>query len=259
VRDIEILRSLLKACNNISEFDHKGLSLLHIAADEGHLKVVKELLDRGININIKCRAGLPALCYAVNTGHTSIVEFLLDNGATTEGCRPANTHWMASPLFCAGNVAICKILDDRGINDWTVRSQCSYYIRFVPHLAAYSRGQPNTRTSWTSRVVHQLTPLHMIAWRGHIDVFRYVVENVQDVDINVEAEFGIRPLFMAILGGQTSMVKYMLEHGATTDGIYTPTRWTMLHLVARLGIHSIFTNLLEHGAGMYCYFSLLIS
>ena len=249
MRNVEILRSLLKACKNISEFDHKGLSLLHIAAEAGHLKVVKELLDGGININIKCHAGLPALCYAVNRGHTSIVEFLLDNGATTEGCGPANTHWLASLLSCAPNVAICRILDDRGINDWTERSQSSFIIRYVPHLAVYFNRENDTKKSWSSRVVHQMTPLHTIAWRGKLDVFKYIVEYVKNVDINVEAEFGIRPLFFAILAESTSMVKHMLEQGATTNGIYAPTGWTMLHLAALLGNHSIVTMLLEHGAG----------
>jgi ankyrin repeat protein len=211
--------------------------------------VVKELLDGGININIKCRARLPALCYAVHWGYTSIVEFLLDNGATTEGCGPANTHWLASLLSCAPNVAICRILDDRGINDWTERRQSSFHIRYVPHLAVNPSRQLYTGTSWVSRVVHQMTPLHSIAWRGKLDVFKYVVECVKDVDINVEAEFGIRPLFFAILAESTSMVKYMLEQGATTDGIYAPTGWTMLHLAAHLGNHSIVGMLIEHGAG----------
>ena len=247
MRNSEILRSLIKACKNICEFDHDGLSLLHIAADAGHIKVVQELLNGGINVNIKSREGRSALCYAVSRGHSSIVELLLDNGATNVDSGFENIYWMASLLACAPNVAICRLLDERGINNWTERIEASFGIRFVPHLADCT---DNLSTgNWVSRIVHQLTPLHHLAWRGYIDVFRYVVEYVKDVDINVEAEFGIRPLFFAILAESTSMVKYMLEQGATTDGIYTPTGWTMLHLAAHLGNHSIVRSLLEHGAG----------
>jgi ankyrin repeat protein len=243
---------LISACKNISEFDHEGLSLLHIAANAGHIKVVQELLDGGINVNIKSRGGLPALCYAVKSGHTSLVEFLLDNGATNVDSGPGEKYWTSSLLACAPNMAICRSLNDRGINDWTERIRSWFHIPFIPHFAVRQDIQLSTGKSWTSRVVHQMTPLHLIACHGCIDVFRYVVEYVKDVDINVEAEFGIRPLFVAILAESTSMVKYMLEQGVTIDGIYTPTGWTMLHLAAHLGHHQIVMNLLEHGAGMYC-------
>ena len=252
MRNAEILRVLIKACKNICEFDHEGLSLLHIAANAGHIKVVQELLNGGINVNIKSREGLSALCYAVNEGRTSIVELLLDNGATNVDSGSENIHWMASLLACAPNVAICRLLDNRGINNWTEKIKASFRIRFVPHFADCPDGQLSAGSSYTSVPVHQMTPLHHIAWRGYIDVFRYVVEHVKDVDINVEAEFGIRPLFFAILAGSIGMVKSMLEQGATTGGIYTPTGWTMLHLAAHLGYHQIVMCLLEHGAGMYC-------
>lgn len=252
MRNAEILRILIKACKNIYEFDHEGLSLLHIAANAGHIKVVQELLNGGINVNIKSGDGLPALSYAVKGGNTSLVEFLLDNGATNVDSGSGEKYWMASLLACAPNVAICRLLNDRGINDWTERSRNSFHIPFVPHLAVHPDDQLSTGNSWTSRVVHQMTPLHSIACGGYFDLFEYIVEYVKGVDINVEAEFGIRPLFFAILAGSIWTVKSMLEQGATTGGIYTPTGWTMLHLAAHLGHHQIVMCLLEHGAGMHC-------
>jgi len=80
-------------------------------------------------------------------------------------------------------------------------------------------------------------------------MFKYVVEYVKDVDIDAEAEFGIRPLFFAILAEQTSVVRYILEQGARPDSVYHPIKWTMLHLAAHLGNFQIVTILLDFGAG----------
>jgi ankyrin repeat protein len=81
-------------------------------------------------------------------------------------------------------------------------------------------------------------------------VIKYVVEHVKDVDLDIEAERGIRPLFLAILNERTSIVRYLLEQGARPDGVYQPTQWTMLHLAAHLGNVEIVTILLGFGAGM---------
>jgi ankyrin repeat protein len=247
VRDVGILKNLIKTCRNLSELDFDGLSLLHLAANSGLVKVARELLDGGIDVNIKSREGVTALCHAVNAGHTSIVELLLDNDATTKDC-PAEKHYMASLLSCAPNIAICRLLADRGLNDWTERTECSFRSPFVPGFTD-PRSRQSTTSAWSSNV-RQLTPLHHHAFRGSLEVIKYVVEHVKDVDLDIEAERGIRPLFLAILNERTSIVRYLLEQGARPDGVYQPTQWTMLHLAAHLGNVEIVTILLGFGAGM---------
>ena len=247
-RDTEILRKLIKACKNISEFDFEGLNLLHLASNSGQIEVVRELVNGGIDVNIQSRERLTTLCYAVSTGRTSIVELLLENGAKMENCCSASEHWMASLLSSVPNVAICRLLDDQGINDWTERTTCSFPSRFfVPHFTPTRKG--DGLNPWLSCKVHQLTPLHHLAYLGYIDVVKYVVEYVKDVDIDIEAGSSIRPLFFAILSEQITVVRYLLEKGANPNGIYRPTRWTMLHLAAHIGSYEIVTSLLEHGAG----------
>jgi ankyrin repeat protein len=254
VRDVGVLRSIIKTCSNLSELDFKGLSLLHLAASYGHAKVTRELLDGGIDVNIMSREQLPALCYAVIEGHTSIVELLLENDASTEACRPDQGHYMASLLSCAPNVAICRLLNDRGISDWTERTQCSFRGPFVPSFIPAWSGQ-STTSVWSSPI-HQLTPLHHHAFRGSLEVVKYVVEHVKDVDVDIEAEFGIRPLFLAILNKHTSVVRYLLERRARSDSVYRPTRWTPLHLAAHLGNEAIVAILLGFGAGMLAQTSI---
>lgn len=248
VRDIEILRKLIKACKNLGELDSKGLSLLHLASDSGHIKIVKELIDGGLDVNIRSTDGVPALSHAVDAGHTSIVELLLDNGAKIDELRSQTQYYMSSLASRVSNVATCRLLDERGISDWTEKTECIFYAPFVPGFTT-TPGVQSRAGVWLSPMIRQLTPLHHIALRGYLDVVTYVIEHGKDVDIDAEAAFGIRPLFVTILGRRYPVVRYLLAQGAKTDAVYTPTQWSLLHLAAHIGDDGIVELLLEHGAG----------
>ena len=58
-----------------------GETLLHRAADFGHVDVVRLLLDEGVGIAVQTRFGKTAMQLAASRGHQSIVLLLLDNGA----------------------------------------------------------------------------------------------------------------------------------------------------------------------------------
>jgi ankyrin repeat protein len=243
-RDVEVFRKLISNCKYLTELDFSGLSLLHLASTFGHLKVVRELLNGGIDVNIECRNQTTALSYAVSGGHTAIVELLLDSNATTK--VDCSVQWRASLLSRATNITICRLLNDRGINDWTEKTLCSFHTVFIPH---FSTSRPGSNDStWVSRLIKDLTPLHHAAFRGCIDVFKYVVEYIQEINIDVEAEFGIIPLFFAIICQKNSLVKFLLAHGAKPDAVYKPAKWTMLHLAAFIGNNEIITDLLAYGA-----------
>jgi hypothetical protein len=245
-RDVEILGKLISDCKDLTELDFRGISLLHLASKFGQLKVVQELLNGGIDVNIECRDRITALSYAVSGGHTAIVELLLDSNATTKVDCNVKENWRASLLSQATNITICRLLNDRGINDWTEKTVCSLHTVFIPHFST-SRLGVNDGT-WLSRPIKDLTPLHHAAIRGCVDVFKYVVEYIQEINIDVEAEFGITPLFFAILCKRNSLVRYLLEHGAKPDALYKPIKWTMLHLAASMGNYEIVINLLAYGA-----------
>ena len=229
------------------------MSLLHLASGFGHTKVVKELIDGGINVNILSKGRLVPLYQAVSKGHTSTVELLLDSGAKMDDCGSARDYEMASLVSQVPNVAICRLLDERGISNWNERTDCTFYGKFVP---GFTTTPLQNMGAWRSSHVQKLTPLHHIAFQGRLEVLEYVVEHCKDVDIDTEADYGIRPLFLAIVALRNNVVRYLLKKGAKPDSIYKPTRWTMLHFAAQLGERLIVESLLEHGAGRYREISL---
>ncbi|XP_070694447.1 BRCA1-associated RING domain protein 1 [Pempheris klunzingeri] len=89
--------------------NHKGETLLHLAAIKGDVEAVKELLDQGADPNLKDNAGWTPLHEACNLGHLAVVEVLLSRGVLLNTPGYEND----SPLHDAvrnGHPAIVKLL-----------------------------------------------------------------------------------------------------------------------------------------------------
>ncbi|XP_031714195.1 BRCA1-associated RING domain protein 1 isoform X1 [Anarrhichthys ocellatus] len=89
--------------------NHKGETLLHLAAIKGDVEAVKELLDQGADPNLKDHAGWTPLHEACNLGHLVVVEVLVSRGALLNTPGYEND----SPLHDAvrnGHPAVVKLL-----------------------------------------------------------------------------------------------------------------------------------------------------
>jgi len=101
--------------SSIHEKDEYGLSLLHIAAENGFLDVLSVLIHKGGKINEVDSQGAAPLHYACKEGHTSAASLLLENGASLS---PDN--YGLNPLhYCVkhGHVDTAKLLLDQGHRD----------------------------------------------------------------------------------------------------------------------------------------------
>jgi ankyrin repeat protein len=88
---------------------------LHVAASNGQLEMVKELVKRGIEINARGSiADGNALNEAASEGHHEVAKYLLEAGSEMDVSEPER-----NPLFGAiqsGNLDIGKLLIERGID-----------------------------------------------------------------------------------------------------------------------------------------------
>jgi ankyrin repeat protein len=73
---------------------HSGqMELLHFAARDGELDLVRSVLDAGSDVNEPAENSWTPLHFAAEGGHVFVVQFLLDRGAdpsamTSEGYTP---------------------------------------------------------------------------------------------------------------------------------------------------------------------------
>jgi ankyrin repeat protein len=235
----EILRQFILQCKDTSELDTDGMSLLHLASDNGHLNIVQQLLGTGIDVNILSRKRLTALALAATKGHTKIVELLLDHNSTIG----SGTTWYL--LGRIPSLTIYTLLDDKGVIDWKETSSLVFPTNFVPKFS--TRKPAKIRGKWVSIVVDNLAPLHLLANSGHVNVLRHFFEHVPNINVNLEASHGLTALFFAVLAENQEKVEFLLSVGAQVDAVF-PQKWTSLHLSAFLGNAEIVEVLLSHGA-----------
>jgi ankyrin repeat protein len=72
------------------EVNHPGWSALHYASTNGHLEIVRFLLDNGAYVDPESPNGTTALMMAARGGHIQIVKLLIDRGANISNSNQLN-------------------------------------------------------------------------------------------------------------------------------------------------------------------------
>ncbi|XP_017332160.1 60 kDa lysophospholipase isoform X5 [Ictalurus punctatus] len=81
IGDVEALEAIKEMGGNLSMEDYDGRTPLHIAACEGHFKLVQYLLSQGATVYAKDRYGNTPLLNAVRFRHKDVVKLLKKTGA----------------------------------------------------------------------------------------------------------------------------------------------------------------------------------
>ncbi len=93
--DVETLKSLGLGKTQIDLKNHKGYSLLMLAAYNGHQELVQHLLDLGADTNSVDAAGNSILMGVAFKGHTEIARLLLKYRASATYANPKNQTALA--------------------------------------------------------------------------------------------------------------------------------------------------------------------
>jgi ankyrin repeat protein len=242
--DIELLKNLRIRGIVTAESDP-----LRLAAEKGHLKVVKYLLDSYIDVNLSIlkKAKEAALHAAAQSGYELVFEELQKGEINASALV---NDW--TPLHRAaelGNLLICRQLlkeeTNVDVNATTTDDEKSTPL----HLATLS-GQLSTigfllesAADIDSKDSKSLRPLHQAAASGLVDAVDLLLSLKAPID-SIESE-GQTALHVAVEGNHTRSVQALLLGGADAD-VTAHSGGTPLHLIARNGNLEIAKILLEY-------------
>lgn len=199
----------------INTANDKGYTALMLAAQCGHLGLVKALLAKGAEINTVAKNGKTALVLAAEHGHLDLLQFLLEKGANL---NPSNNKELSAYLTAAeqGHLKVVQYLLAKGVDVNTV-----------------------TKSGYTA--------LMLAFMKGHLDVIEYLIK--QKIDVNIATKNGYTTLIFAAEHDHLELIQYLLANGANVNAA-TKSGYTALIMAAEYGHLEVVQCLLDNHANV---------
>ncbi|XP_040916036.1 kinase D-interacting substrate of 220 kDa B isoform X2 [Toxotes jaculatrix] len=243
--NLAAIKAHLDKFRDVDSRSDNGQTPLMVAAEQGNLEIVQELIRRGANVNLDDVDCWTALISAAKEGHIEVVRELLENNANLEHRDMGG--WTAL-MWAAykGCTDVAQLLLEKGANP-NITGQYSVY----PIIWAAGRGH--------AEIVHLLlqhgakvncsdkygtTPLIWAARKGHYDCVMHLLANGADVD--QEGANSMTALIVAVKGGYTEVVKELLKRNPNVN-MTDKDGNTALAIAAKEGHTEIVQDLLDAG------------
>ncbi|KAI4349248.1 hypothetical protein L6164_009861 [Bauhinia variegata] len=200
----------------LSKQNRSGETALYIAAENGHIDMVKELLkycDIGL-ASFKARNGFDAFQIAAKNGDLEILKVLIEAipelSMTVDQSNTTALHTAAAQ----GHIEVVNFLLDKGSNFVTI---------------AKSNGK---------------TALHSAARYGHVEVIKALLSREPELAMRIDKK-GQTALHMAVKGQNLKLVEELLKSNPSLTNVVDTKGNTPLHIAARKGRVEIVGKLLD--------------
>jgi ankyrin repeat protein len=186
----EVSRMLGQGDINVDMGDYDERTPLHLAASNGHTKMVKHLVQiHGADLSVKDRYGGTPMVDAIRHKHDGCAAFLRSQGASLEVDDAAEQLCSAA---AKNDVAALRRLVENHVD---------------PNLADYDKR----------------TAMHLAASEGKMDALRFLIK-IKGIELSPEDRLGGTPLADAIRHKRPEAQKLLREHGANLGNMDVSVR-----------------------------------
>ncbi|XP_049614633.1 ankyrin repeat and SOCS box protein 3 [Syngnathus scovelli] len=249
------VRRLLKSKAKIDQLTNDLSCPLYAAVDNGHIEVVRLLMDKGAELNRSHTATCwTCLHLAVYRDHVDIVWMLVQSAELE-----VRDDYNMTPLFLAakhGRQQCLEILIHAGAD---VNAQASDMAS--PLMLASQQGhescvelllEHNANANLNCSYDWPQLPIHAAAQFGHLGILRRLLPvTIRQCD---RGEGLVSPLYLAIQGGQAACVALLLDQGFSPDAqscLHSMGPHSPLSFAFHSGYSDISGMLLAAGAALH--------
>ncbi|MFJ1267836.1 ankyrin repeat domain-containing protein [Legionella lytica] len=241
---LEVIKTLLNYHVNVNEIiGEEQQTALHIAAYAGKSEVVELLLKHNANINQRNRDGETPLYIATERGHLNVVNVFLENGADVNKARVDGATPLIAALVLSMDPKVIYALLNNGAD---VNKSMNHEL--TPLCIAVEKGNPEVVRLLLLKGASLRNKGRALLCRaaelGHLDVVKIFLAAGADVHETISA--GATPLYFAALVNKTEIIKTLLGSGANINRLIGEEKETPLHIAAYKGHREAVEILLQH-------------
>ncbi|XP_063749574.1 ankyrin repeat and SOCS box protein 3 [Eleginops maclovinus] len=201
----------------VNSLTHEGESACYLAAQRGHLAVVRLLLKAHSNINQLTNDLSCPLYAAVDCGHTEVVELLVSRGAEVNRTHTASCWTCLHQAVYKGHSDIVRVL----VNMSNLEALDDHKISPLFVSAQYGRQEcleilVNAGANVNTQAADLATPLMIASQEGHQGCVDFLLDHGADPNIVCSREWPQLPIHAATEFGHIGILKSLI---AATDRV----------------------------------------
>ena len=243
---VTTLRLLIRRGCDVNSTDGRGLTPLHLAAAMGQTKAVRELIRKGASKSVVAILFGSPLHLTVFKGHMETAVTMLEEGCPIDAVN-SDGATVLHAAAAGGHVELLRELVGRGCDVNAVKANGCTPLHDAATCGKTEAACELMKLGATKSVVAGTcgAPLHQAVFKGHVETVVAMLE--EGCPIDAVTSYGTTVLHGAAQGGHVELVRELVGRGCDVNAVKA-NGCTPLHAAAACGKTEAACELMKLGA-----------